>query len=173
LSTAVARNVEAKARIDDLAAARRAAEGTGARFVWADTQVDRYYALDGARRVKLRTCGRAPAELIEYHRAEDDGVRTSEYTVSSVRDAEAGACLVPEGPPLVVVRKRRELWLVENVRIHLDEVDGLGTFLELEAVVDAAHDEATCRAQAERLLATFGIAAGDCVRASYSDLLRA
>ena len=169
----MARNVETKARIADLDAARRTAEGAGARFVWADTQVDRYYQIDGGRRVKLRTCDRAPAELIEYSRPEQHGVRTSEYTVSPVRDAEAERCLVPKGPPLVVVRKRRELWLVDNVRIHLDQVDGLGTFLELEAVVDAAHDEPTCRAQAERLLATFGLGEGDCLRASYSDLLRA
>ena len=169
----MARNVEAKARIADLDAARAAAGRAGARFVWADVQVDRYYELDGGRRVKLRTCDRAPAELIRYDRPERAGVRTSEYTVSPVRDAEAEACLVPKGPPLVVVRKRRELWLVDNVRIHLDDVEGLGTFLELEAVVDAAHDEAACRTQAERLLAAFGLRESDCLRASYGDLLRA
>ena len=81
-------------------------------------------------------------------------------------------CLVPKTEPRVVVRKRRELWLVDNVRIHLDEVDGLGTFLELEAVIDAAHDEAACRAAVYRLLAVLGILESDCVRASYSDLLR-
>ena len=79
----------------------------------------------------------------------------------------------PEDAPLVVVRKRRELWLLDNVRIHLDTVDGLGSFLELEAVVDAAHDEARCRARVHELLPAFGVAEADCVRASYSDLLRA
>jgi adenylate cyclase class 2 len=169
----VARNVETKARVADLDGARRVAERLGARFAWVDEQVDRYYEIDGDRRVKLRTCGRAPAELIRYARPESSGVRTSVYEVLPVRDAEAQACLVPKAPPLVVVRKRRELWLLDNVRIHLDDVDGLGTFLELEAVVDAAHDEAVCRAQADRLLAALGIAETDCVRASYSDLLRA
>lgn len=168
----MARNVEAKARLADLAAARSVAEGAGARFVWVDTQIDRYYEIDRGHRVKLRTCDRVPAELIRYERPEHDGVRTSEYTISPVRDAEAPACLVPKGPPLVVVRKRRELWLARNVRIHLDEVDGLGTFLELEAVVDATHDEAACRLQVERLLAAFGLTEGDCLRASYGDLLR-
>jgi predicted adenylyl cyclase CyaB len=149
----MARNVETKARVADLDAARRTAERLGARFVWIDTQVDRYYEIDGDRRVKLRTCGRAPAELIRYARPESSGVRTSVYEVLPVRDAEAEACLVPKTPPLVVVRKRRELWLLENVRVHFDEVDGLGTFLELEAVVDEAHDEATCCGQVDRFAA--------------------
>jgi len=169
----MARNVETKARVADLDAARRTVERLGARFVWVDTQVDRYYEIDGDRRVKLRTCGRAPAELIRYARPESSGVRTSVYEVLPVRDAEAEACLVPKTPPLVVVRKRRELWLLENVRVHLDEVDGLGTFLELEAVVDEAHDEATCRGQVDRLLRALDIVEADCIRASYSDLLRA
>jgi predicted adenylyl cyclase CyaB len=168
----MARNVEMKARLDDLDAARAVAARVGARFEWADTQVDRYYEIDGGRRVKLRTCERAPAELIRYDRPETSGVRSSDYEVLPVRDPAAHACLVPKGEPLVVVRKRRELWLVDNVRIHLDTVDGLGTFLELEAVVDDAHDGAACRAAVDRLLAAFGIDAADCVRASYSDLLR-
>jgi len=169
----VPRNVEVKARLDDLDAARATAERLGARFVWTDEQVDRYYALDGSRRVKLRTCGRAPAELIRYDRPEDDGVRTSAYEVLPVRDDEARACLVPKTPPLLTVRKRRELWLLENVRIHLDTVDGLGTFLEFEAVVDATRDEDRCRAQVDELLPAFGLDRARCIRASYSDLLRA
>lgn len=161
-----------KARLADLDDARRIAERIGARFEWVDEQVDRYYELDGDRRLKLRTCGRGSAELIRYERPEATGVRTSVYEVSPVRDAAAQACLVPKTPPLVVVRKRRELWLLDNVRIHLDTVDGLGTFLELEAAVDATHDETVCRAQVDRLLAALGIVEADCVRASYSDLLR-
>jgi predicted adenylyl cyclase CyaB len=168
----MARNVEVKARLDDLDVARTAATRAGARFTWVDSQVDRYYELDGGRRVKLRTCGRAPAELIRYDRPETAGVRPSDYEVLPVRDPEAEACLVPKGEPLVVVRKRRELWLVDNVRIHLDTVDGLGTFLELEAIVDATHDDDACHAAVRRLLAVFGVAEADCLRASYSDLLR-
>jgi len=123
----VARNVEVKARLSGLADARRAAEKVGARFEWIDEQVDRYYQVGDESRVKLRTCGRAPAELIRYARPETSGVRASEYEVLPVRDAEAHACLVPKTPPVVVVRKTRELWLLDNVRIHLDTVDGLGT----------------------------------------------
>ena len=111
-------------------------------------------------------------EMIHYDRPERDGVRASDYTVTPVRDGEDGACLVPKTPPLVVVRKRREVLLLDNVRIHLDAVEGLGTFLELEAVVDGAHDDDRCRAQVDWILRHLGVRQGDLIRASYSDLLR-
>jgi len=169
----VARNVEVKAPVADLAGARAIAARLGARFEWTDEQVDRYYEIDGGHRLKLRTCGRGPAELIRYDRPERAGVRPSEYEVLPVRDHEAHLCLVPKTAPLVTVRKRRELWLLDNVRIHLDDVDGLGTFLELEAVVGGAHDEAECEARVRELLAALGFTEADCLRASYGDLLRA
>ena len=77
------------------------------------------------------------------------------------------------GEPIVIVSKRREVFWIENVRVHLDSVDGLGDFLELEAVVDEQHDEATCRRQVDDLLVDLGIGPGDLIRASYSDLLLA
>ena len=166
------RNVEVKARLSSLDVARRVAGALGATHAWTDEQVDRYYEVDGGRRLKLRTSGRG-AELIRYDRPETAGVRASEYERSPVRDPDAQVGLVPKTAPIVVVRKRRELWLVENVRIHLDDVDGLGTFLELEAVVDVAHDEAACRAAVARILPAFGLGEADGLRASYADLVRA
>ena len=63
--------------------------------------------------------------------------------------------------------------LIDNVRVHLDQVDGLGTFLELEAVVDAAHDDAACRAQVDRIMQALGLGDADLIRASYAELLNA
>ncbi|MGH7893942.1 MAG: class IV adenylate cyclase [Candidatus Binatia bacterium] len=163
------RNVEIKARLADLASARAIAAGLGARFEWDDEQIDRYYELDGGRRLKLRTA-RGSAELIRYDRPETAGVRVSAYEISPVRD-DAAACLVPTTRPVATVRKRRELWRLGNVRIHLDSVATLGLFVEFEAVVDAAHDEAYCRAEVDRLLVAFGIAETDCLRASYGELV--
>lgn len=168
----MARNIEMKARVADLAAVRAAALAAGARPHAVEAQVDRYYTLDGGRRVKLRTIDGGAAALIEYHRPEAAGVRASDYTITPVRDAAAGVCLVPKGRPLVEVRKRREILLWDNVRIHLDAVDGLGTFIELEAVVDAAHDDARCHAQVAALMAAFAIADAALIRASYAELLQ-
>jgi adenylate cyclase, class 2 len=169
----MARNIEIKARVADLAAVRLAALDVGARPHVIEQQTDRYYTLAAGHRVKLRSIAGGRAELIEYRRPEASGVRASDYTVSPVRDEAAGLCLVPKQAPLVIVRKRREVLLWQNVRVHLDEVDELGTFLELEAVVDAAHDDATCHAQVATLMSQLGVGEADLIRASYAELLRA
>ena len=135
-------------------------------------QLDRYYELEGGSRLKLRTVPGRPPELIRYRRPESDAVRTSDYEVTLVRDAEARRCLVPKTRPVVSVRKRREVLLLDNVRIHLDEVDGLGRFLELEAVVDATHDEAACRRRLADITSALGLREADFIRASYAELLR-
>jgi adenylate cyclase, class 2 len=165
------RNIEIKVRLADLAAARARAHGLGATLHAVEQQTDRYYVLDADRRVKLRVIQGERTELIEYRRPESSAVRASDYTVTKVRDEAAGLCLVPKGRPRIVVRKRREILLWDNVRIHLDQVDGLGTFLELEAVVDERHDEATCRGQVATLMNALDITEPDLIRASYAELL--
>ena len=139
---------------------------------WIDERVDRYYQVGTTAAWKPHL--RARAGGADPLRATGDGEVSAraKYEVLPVRDAEAHAC-PSKTPPVVVVRKTRELWLLDNVRIHLDTVDGLGTFLELEAVVGPSHDEARCHAQVDALLPAFGVTERDCVRASYSDLLRA
>lgn len=163
-------NVEIKARCRDLATCRMRAVALGARPSAVEMQTDRYFEIDGGRRLKLRSIEGGRAELIDYDRPETEGVRVSRYRVDPVR-SDGGICQVPKGPPLVTVRRRREILLIGNVRVHLDEVDDLGSFVELEAVVDAAHDEQRCRVQIDEITAALGIGAGDFVRASYSDLL--
>ena len=161
------RNIEIKARLNDLAAARGVARGLGAVPFAVEEQVDSYYQLAGGRRLKVRRINGGRRELIDYQRPEATGVRASDYTITPV---ESDAAL-PAGTPLVVVRKRREVLLIDNVRVHLDQVDGLGTFLELEAVVDAAHDDAACRAQVDRVMDALGLRDADLIRASYAELL--
>ncbi len=136
-------------------------------------QTDRYFEVSEYRRVKLRTIKAADAarsELIEYERPETEGIRVSRYRITPVR-SEDGACAVPKGPPIVVVEKSREVLLWDNVRIHLDTVSSLGNYLELEAVIDEAHDETTCRRQVDLLLSALSIDADDLVKASYADLV--
>jgi adenylate cyclase class 2 len=164
------RNIEIKAHVADLDAVRAVARQLGARPHATEEQTDRYYIVDGAHRVKLRTIAGGRAELVEYRRPEGSGVRTSDYTVTPVRDEAAGLCLVPKGRPLLIVRKRREILLWDNVRIHLDEVDGLGTFIELEAVVDERHDDIACGEQVAFLLGALGLREAELIRASYADL---
>ena len=70
-----------------------------------------------------------------------------------------------------MVRKEREVHIHERVRIHLDRVEGLGAFLELEAIVDEDGGETAARERLERLRAALGIVPEMLIEASYSDLL--
>lgn len=162
----MARNIEIKARLGDRDAAREVVLRLGGRPHAVEAQVDTYVALDGDRRAKIRQIDGGRRERIDYRRPEATGVRASEYTITPLADDAP----LP-GEPLVVVRKRREVLLIDNVRVHLDRVDGLGAFLELEAVVDATHDEAICRRRVDDIMAALGLSAGDLIRASYAELL--
>ena len=101
-------------------------------------------------------------------------MRKSLYTVTPVSDPHQELIrLVQRSKQLCIVRKRRELWLWHNVRIHLDEVDGLGNFLEFEGVVAPEADEAISRRRVDQLVTEFAIASSDQIGMSYSDLLMA
>jgi adenylate cyclase class IV len=174
------KNIEIKARCGDLAGIREISRSLGAAPRGAFRQVDTYFPVS-AGRLKLREIeaseggdvpGAARAELIFYRRANETGPRSSDYEVVPVSEpARMHAALAAALGVWVRVEKRRELWLYENVRIHLDEVIGLGAFVELEAVVDPAHPEEICHATVRRMLDAFGIAGGDLLSESYSDLL--
>jgi homotetrameric cytidine deaminase len=166
------RNVEIKARDRDPAATLERALELGASDEGVLTQRDTYFA--GARgRLKLREQegGRGPiAQLIAYARADGDEARTSNYRLAEVGDPEAlREALDAALGTLVVVDKRRHLLRYENVRIHLDEVQGLGSFVELEGVAPPESDLAREHELVARLQAQ--LALGEPVAVSYSDLL--
>ncbi len=168
------RNLEIKARIDDPAAARRVAQGLAAKHLGVEQQVDTYFACRHGR-LKLRQIDSLSAELVWYCRPDELGPKPSEYVRVPVADPESLKAALSAALGVVgVVRKRREVFLVENVRIHLDEVDGLGMFLELEAVLDPQGDpqgaERTAQELLGRLLGAFELGSESLVSRSYSEL---
>ncbi len=169
------RNIEIKARLDDLERARAVARRVATSGPEVEDQVDRYYAVSarGSERIKVRSSSARPTELIRYRRAEDEGVRPSDYERIVLGEGALAETTSALGLPILTVAKRREIWHVDNVRVHLDQVEGLGTFLEFEAAVDSGHDDAACRRRIDGLLTEFGIRREDIVPASYSDLLLA
>ena len=70
-----------------------------------------------------------------------------------------------------MIRKSRRIYLYQNVRIHLDEVESAGSFLEFEAVLDDSISDAAGHAQVQQLRREFGIAAADLLAGSYGDML--
>jgi predicted adenylyl cyclase CyaB len=165
------RNIELKARLKDLAAARRTAVALATAGPTVQEQVDTYFhSREG--RLKLREIQGRPAELIGYMRPDAQAAKASEYTLVRIDQPEAlKAVLTATLGIRGVVRKRREIFLHENVRIHLDEVAGLGEFLEFEAVLGPDADDARGHAQLADLAARFALAPDDLLPASYGDMI--
>src|SRR5205823_183231 len=108
--------------------ARSLCAAVGARFVQAMEQRDTYYRMAAGRLKQRETVGEE-TEWILYERPDAVAARVSEFTIYTHEEAleRFGGLAMPVW---VVVKKKRELWLWENVRIHLDEVEGLGRFIE-------------------------------------------
>ena len=161
--------VEFKARCSDHDRIRELLKQKNARFVGTDHQIDTYFRVDQGR-LKLRE-GSIENSLIFYSRPNDAGPKQSDVTMTLVpSDSDLRAVLIKALGVLVAVDKRREIYFVENVKIHLDEVEGLGKFLEVEAI-GSAEQVSALRQQCHAFLREFGVQEQDFVAGSYSDLL--
>ena len=165
-------NFEIKARCADLPAARERAERLATEYLGIDHQVDTYF-VTRCGRLKLRESSLSGGQLVPYLRPDQAGPRRSDYRILPVPDPAGTKALLSQILGVHrVVDKQREIFLVDNVRIHLDRVEGLGTFLELEAVFDGSPaDEAEQQCKVERLMKELGIEPADLVARSYEGLL--
>jgi adenylate cyclase, class 2 len=111
------------------------------------------------------------SELIWYQRPDEPQLRTSDYRVVPVEDGEALSVVLRDALGVAAeVVKVRSVYLWRNVRIHIDEVAGLGTFLEFEAIVDETCEESAARAKAQQLCDAFGVTPDQIISVSYADL---
>jgi len=128
------RNLEVKARINNLSAAEKVALEIGAIFEGEFFQVDTYFNVKNGR-LKLREFDSGFAELIFYHWVEDGFERWSDYEVVKLSDsAFLKNLLVMAWGIKVIVEKRRKVYIFKNARIHIDNVSGLGYFIEFEVI---------------------------------------
>jgi predicted adenylyl cyclase CyaB len=167
------RNIELKARDPDPDRSLRASLALGARDEGWLHQTDTYFRVPRGR-LKLREESQA-AQLIAYDRADEALARESRYRLVTIGDPRGlkEALSVALGV-LVVVEKSRRLLLWQSVRIHLDDVRGLGSFIEIEAVADPASDLTSERREASEVQEALAIAPERIMAVSYSDeLLRA
>lgn len=164
-------NIEIKARCADLDAVRDVLEAENARFVGDDRQIDTYFAVPNGR-LKLRE-GLIENALIHYERTDQAGPKPSEVTLFKTTDgADLKAILAAALEVAIVVDKRRAIYFLDNVKVHLDRVEGLGTFVEIEAIdVDGTFSAERLHAQCQHYLERFGIAEADLCTHSYSDML--
>jgi len=161
-------NYEFKAHLRDPSRARETLEHLGARFVGTDHQVDTYFPVP-AGRLKIRE-GRIENALIFYNRTNAARARRSTVEMTLLpRRNSVRAILSRALGVQVVVDKRREIYFVDNVKIHLDRVRGLGDFVEVEAMTRSG-DIRKVRAQAQKFQKLLGVASGEIVPLSYSDM---
>ena len=168
------KNIEIKARVDDPAAVRAIALELAPRGPQQDiVQEDTYFHVPAGRlKLRVEQGPDADSRLVFYQRPDTPGPKASDYDMASVSDPDATKKLLDAALGVaVVVRKRREIFLYKNVRIHLDEVQGLGSFMEFEAVMGPDTPEDMGEPLVRKLLKRFNIAEPDLIAGSYSDML--
>lgn len=164
-------NIELKARTDRQAQIRAWLIGQDADFRGTDFQTDTYFKVPNGR-LKLRS-GNVENNLIHYQRSDQPEARASEVALAPVADGPAlKNALARALGILVEVRKKREIYFMDNVKIHLDELDGLGHFVEIEAIAQKPeHSRAYLLEQCQHYSAVFQITPADIQAESYSDML--
>ena len=168
----MARNIEIKARVSDMDALRAAVAAIATEGPTGILQDDTFFACPNGR-MKLRDFATGEGELIFYRRGDLAGPKESEYfrspttAVASLREA-----LALGYGEIGRVRKHRTLYLVGRTRVHLDEVEGLGQFLELEVVLAEGESAQAGIDEAQDLMTRLGIAPSALVRGAYVDLAR-
>ena len=162
------RNLEYKARIDDPKPLMSKARSLGF-DLWGDLRQTDTYFVTTRGRLKLRETAGFQAELIVYERDEEGAERASDYEVARSNDPAALHGVLASALGIqATVQKRRTLLVLDGTRVHLDNVEGLGAFVEIKVPV---HDsDAPARERLDWLIGELGLSWDECIRGSYLDL---
>ena len=164
-------NVEIKALCNDPSRIRERLRDKNAVFIGEDHQVDTYFRIPEGR-LKLRE-GNIENALIHYFRTDQTGPKRSEVLLYRAQPGSALKKILETALGiLVVVDKRRFIYFIENVKFHVDEVEGLGSFVEIEAIDrDGTIGEERLQEQCRFFMEYLNIQAEDLIDSSYSDLI--
>jgi predicted adenylyl cyclase CyaB len=164
-------NIEIKAYVCDMAGLRSRAEALSETPVQVIPQEDTFFHVPRGR-LKLRLLRPDFAQLVFYERPDQDGPKRSNYQLFETHDPEGlktalSLALGVRG----VVRKTRYLYLAGQTRIHLDDVEGLGQFMELEVVLRDGQGDTEGQSIAEDLMTRLGVRKEDLLEGAYMDML--
>jgi predicted adenylyl cyclase CyaB len=165
------RNIEIKARIQERRTLEALVAGLADSGPEEIAQEDIFFNTRHGR-LKLRIFDEHRGELIYYEREDQAGPKVSSYSrlptnhPSDIREMLASACGISG-----IVRKQRRVYLLGNTRIHLDDVQGLGQFLELEVVLTPDQEPLTGREIAEQLMNRLGVQKSELIECAYVDLV--
>jgi predicted adenylyl cyclase CyaB len=167
----MAANIEIKARVYDFEALKARAKSISDKPLEVIPQEDTFFNTEKGR-LKLRLLAPDLGYLIYYERPDQDGPKRSDYHLAKTNDPEdlktaLSLALGVRG----VVKKTRYLYMVGQTRIHVDDVEGLGHFMELEVVMREDQEDAEGQAIAEDLMRRLGVREDALVEGAYMDLL--
>lgn len=164
-------NIEIKAYASNFDEIRRRAEALSDRPVDILPQEDTFFNTPQGR-LKLRVLSANQGQLIYYTRPDQEGPKRSDYHIYLTADPENLKRVLELAYGVRgVVRKTRYLYLVGQTRVHLDDVEGLGQFMELEVVIQDGQSDADGQMIAEDLMARLGVERSDLIEGAYMDLL--
>ena len=164
-------NIEIKARCQNPNKIRQILQSLQADFKGIDHQIDTYFHCTNGR-LKLRE-GNIERNLIHYDRPNGKQPKASIVTLEKVADGSNIKTVLTNALGVkIVVDKQRGIYFVENVKFHIDEVVGLGSFVEIEAIdSNGSIGKAKLQEQCGHYMRLFGIEEVDLVEVSYSDML--
>jgi predicted adenylyl cyclase CyaB len=164
-------NVEAKFRLLNVAAAHQKAEAIGFEHIATITQRDTFFAVSKGK-LKLREQPDG-AWLIRYQRSDADGLQLSDYEIVTVSEPPRLRELLSAALGVAAeVRKHRILLQRANVRLHLDKVTDLGTFGEIEAILEPGDDPSRSRSEVSAILMALKVPSHELIGESYFELMR-
>lgn len=164
-------NIEIKAKSLELDRIRDILKSKNADFKGIDHQVDTYFKVNSGR-LKLRE-GNIENHLIYYEREDKSGPKKSLVLLYKYNpDQNLKEILTRSLGVLAVVNKHREIYFIDNVKFHLDNVKGLGYFVEIEAIdEDGSIGSEKLHEQCKHYLKLLNISKEDLLENSYSDLI--
>ncbi len=166
------RNVEIKAKVGALESVEQRVRELADEGPIMLNQTDTFFVCVHGRLKLRKSADRSEGELIFYERPDTGEPKESRYVIYPTSDAGRLHSLLTAALGIRgVVRKHRTLYRVGPTRVHLDRVEKLGTFVELEVVLDSAGQPGAAVAVADDLMDRLGIPRADLVHQAYIDLL--
>ncbi len=164
-------NIEIKARVRDFPGLKRRAESLSDSPLEVIPQEDTFFVTSKGR-LKLRVLAPDRAQLVYYERSDQDGPKRSDYFIFNTNDPENLKTALKLALGIRgVVKKTRYLYMIGQTRLHLDDVEGLGHFMELEVVLRDGQSDQEGQAVAGDLMKKLGIQSTDLIEGAYMDLL--
>lgn len=166
-------NVEIKAAVHNMQhLMQRAGELSGSEGTIIRQQ-DTFFTVEKGR-LKLRNFMDGKGQLIFYERPDTDGPKLSNYSISPTADPEGLTKVLTDAMGMVgQVTKERHLFMVGQTRVHVDTVEGLGHFMELEVVMKEGQSTEEGVSIAHKLMEQLGVKEEDLIEGAYMDLLLA